>query len=270
MTTWRAGEYTDPTVALNSAPSTDPRTIGTAFVNQTPMGTRVVDNFDDRVTYEASIYTDVPQALSRAIPAALESDGVQATQATWLSPAFRYNVNPTRDANEPATPGDVDSVIVNVGNGGSFDETMYRPWAGLPLSGTSDASEAARTMDIIGHDTNVEIDNIVRVGEHYIAEPPLDFPSRFSGHPSTGQVERPWDIEMGSWPWTGDKVAMQRPLTTQPLNFPLPIPNAIPSPTGAGSATYMVNDLDTKPLTFRVAPSPWDTDAGGQYVDSGT
>lgn len=232
------------------------------------MGTRHVDNFDDRVTYEASIYTNEPQALSRKQPNNVDADGVQVAQGSRLARRFMQSLNPTRNANVPVR-SQVDAALVNVGNGGSFDETQVRPWAGFPLSGTSDVEQANKTNDVIGDTINTEWPYLVKPGERTISEQALDIPDRMSEHPTQSQEVRPWDVVMGAWPWTGEKAAQQRPVSAQPLNFDRPIPNAIPSPTGAGRASYMVNDLDVKPLTFRTAPAPWDTGTDGTYVDSG-
>lgn len=266
MTSWRASDVAlDPTVAVNSAPSTNRKMIGAGFNPQTALGVRHVDNFDDRVTYEASIVSDVPQAVNRKFRGNVLSDGVRATHF----PGLRPNPNPTRGANVAAPDGHTDTNIVNVGNGGSFDETQYRPWAGFPLQGTSDEEYAQRTNDVVGTPVgHLPFAYLQPVGSRLVMEAALDEPSRLSVQPTQPQIARPWDTRLGRWPWTGNKNALARPLTSQPLNFKEPIANALPSPGGSGRA-FMRNDLAVKPLTFRVAPAPWDQGTDGDFVDSG-
>lgn len=269
MTSWRASSV-DPTVAVNSVPSKSRINIGAGFDPQTALGVRHVDNFDDRVTYEASIVSDVPQAVNIKQRGNVIADGYQATHPTNLSPGFLRNMNPTRQANIPAPDGHTDTNIVNVGNGGSVDETMVRPWAGFPLQGTSDAEYANRTNDVVGTPPpHLQYGFLQPNGVRRVMEAALDTADRGSVQPTQPQIARPWDTKLGRWPWTGDKTALARPLTSQPLNFDRPISNALPSPTGAGGPAYMRNDLSVKPLTFRVAPAPWDQGAEGDFVDSG-
>lgn len=261
----------DTQEAVDSKPSIIPGSIGAAFIPQTALGVRHVDNADDRVTYEASIVSTVPQAVSRKLGGNSIGDGYQATHRTFLAPGFIVSENPTRAANVP-TRSDTDSDIVNVGNGGSFDETQFRPWAGFPLSGTSDEEYAQRTNDVNGYLANTLPYPRWHStpGERRVMEAAMDYPSTMASHPSQVQQARPWDTELGRWPWTGDKNALARPLTSQPLNFTSPIANALPSPTGAGGPAYMRNDLSVKPMTFRTAPAPWDQGTDGTYVDGGT
>lgn len=245
--------------------------IGAGFNPQTALGVRHVDNFDDRVTYEASIVADVPQAVNRKQRGNMIGDGFQATHPTNLSPGFLRNRNPTRDANVPAPDGHTDTNIVNVGNGGSFDETMVRPWAGFPLQGTSDEQYANDTNDVTGPAVgHLPFAYLQPVGQRLVMEAAIDEPSRLSVQPTQPQIARPWDTKLGRWPWTGDKNALARPLTSQPLNFKTPIPNGLPSPGGSARRAYMTNDLAVKPLTFRVTPAPWDQGQDGDFVDSGT
>lgn len=257
----------DNTQEQDVNPATQGIYTGAAFQNQAPVGTRQVDTFDDRVTYEANIETTVPQAVSIGLGNDMDAAGTSA-DGTSLSRRFLQALNPTRKANLPPR-SDIDAVIVNVGNGGSFDETQYRPWAGLPLSGTSDQQWAADTNDMIGDTINTPFDYLQRPGERRIMERTLAIPDRLSEHPTQSQAIRPWDVLLGAWPWSGNKAAQQRPVSAQPLNFDTPIHDGIPSPTGAGGESYMVNSLGAMPLTFRTAPSPWDTGTDGTFVDSG-
>lgn len=265
MTSWRAG-HVDTQVAVDDKPSTVAGARGRAFLPQTPLGVRHVDNADDRVTYEASIVSDVPQAVTRLFRGNVISDGVQAAQR----PGLLQNPNPTRSANVP-TDGDPGNFLMNDGRGNSVAETDVRPWAGFPLQGTSDVEYAQRTNDVNGYLANTLPYPRWHStpGERRVMEAAMDYPSTMATHPSQVQQARPWDVKLGRWPWTGDKNAMARPLTSQPLNFDQPIPNALPSASGAGGVAYMRNDLSVKPLTFRVAPAPWDQGTGGDFVDGG-
>jgi len=252
-----------------SVPSTDPTTVGAGFLQQTLLGTRHVDNFDDRVTYEASIYSDVPQAVSIGLGNNLSADGQQIAYAhTELAVPFMQSPNPTHFANTPPRT-DVDAFEQNIGNGGSFSEEQWRPYAGLPLSGTSDEQWAATTGDQMGSSVPAPTPFLMEPGVRHVMERSLEIPDRESRHPSLVQAWRPWDTLMGSWPFTGEKSAQRSPIASQPFNDGDAIANALPSPTGAGGWVGMTNELEVKPLTFRTAPSPWDTENNGSYVDSG-
>lgn len=263
----RANESADPQPD-GSQPSTNPQNIGAGFRQQTPTGTRHVDNFDDRVTYEASIYSDVPQAVSIGLGADVPSTGVQVAQGSFLARPFTQNPNPTYLAMDKPR-SDVDAATVNVGNGGSFSEEDWRPFAGLPLSGTSDQEWAATTGDAIGAGLHEPQPYAVEPGVRILSERAIGIPDRFSQHPTQVQAWRPWDVELGAWPWTGDKSAQRSPVAAQPFTDGEAIHNPLPSPTGAGGPVGMTNELETKPLTFRTAPQYWDVGTDGAYVDSG-
>ena len=259
--------YTDSmTVPDGSSPSMDPTTIGAGTTPQTPTGVRHTDNFDDRVSYEASYYTDVPQAQTILLGNDLDASG---TQSLSLWGRVIQALNPTRSANL-APRSQVDSVIQNVGHGGSFSEETWRPYAGLPISGTSDAQWTHDTGIYVTQDVDKEWQLLVDQNMMQLPERARGHPMRLSGHPSTGQPNRPWDVEMGAWPWTGEHSAQRPPVAGQPFNDLDPINHALPAPTGAGGPVYMVNNLAPSFLTFRTAPSPWDVQTDGTFVDSGT
>lgn len=267
----------DPTEQqpLGSQPSKDPTTVGAGFVQQTLMGVRHVDPFDDRVSYIASDYTpDVPQAVSVGLGNNLDSSGYQATHSTFLAAAPEQSPNPTNPNGNIPVRMQIDAAEQNVGRGGSYSEEDWRPQAGLPLSGTNDVEWVNQTGDGIGNDLHkdwpyLQTPGVQRVSERAMGmanEGPGD---RFSNHPTQTQMLRPWDTLMGSWPWTGEKSAQRPPIASQPFNDGDAINNALPSPTGAGGYVGMTNELEIHPLTFRTAPSPWDTANDGSYVDSG-
>lgn len=266
---------TDTTEAqpLGSKPSKDPTTIGAGAVQQTLMGVRHVDPFDDRVSYIASDYTpDVPQAVSIGLGNNLDSSGYQATHTTFLAAAPEQNPNPTHSGNTPPRT-QVDAAEQNVGNGGSFSETDWRPQAGLPVPGTND-QEYASASGTTGPQPLADMAYLQTPGVQRVSERAMGMANegpgdRFSRTPSTVLSLRPWDTAMGSWPWTGDKSAQRPPIASTPFNDGDSIGNALPSPTGAGGYVGMTNELEVKPLTFRTAPSPWDTGNDGTYVDSG-
>ena len=200
--------YTDSmTVPDGSTPSTDPTTIGAGTTPQTPTGVRHTDNFDDRVSYEASYYTDVPQAQTILLGNDLDASG---TQSLSLWGRVVQALNPTRSANLPPN-SQVDAVIQNVGHGGSFSEETWRPYAGLPISGTSDVQRMLDTGIYTTQDVNKEWALLVDQMGMQLPERVRGHPMRESGHPSTGQPNRPWDVEMGAWPWTEHGLAETAP-----------------------------------------------------------
>jgi hypothetical protein len=261
--------YADEPHVSGSTASTKPWEVGAGFIQQTVMGTRKVDNFDDRVTYESNIQTDVPQAVSRGLGNDMDAAGTSA-DGTWLSKVFKQAFNPVRRGNV-APRSDIDSAIVDNGQYWAryFDGNQDRSFAGLPVSGTSDEQYFRETNDGMGNTVNKDISLLRIPGQQLLSERAMGIPDRLQQTPSTTQIPRPWDIEMGAWPWMGDKSAQRSPVAAQPLNMDHGIRGGIPSPTGAGGPVGMVNDLATKPLTFRTAPEPWDTTGDGYYVDGG-
>lgn len=266
--------YTDQPQVDGNQPSTNPKNIGAAFLQQTLLGTRKVDNFDDRVTYEANIQTDVPQAVSRGLGNDMDAAGTSA-DGTWLSKAFQQSMNVVRRGNvKPRS--DIDSTIVDNGSywDDYYDGTEGRPFAGLPVAGTNDQTYFAETMDGMGNTVDKDVPYVLTPGVFLMSERTignaLQGPgARYSQTPSTTQIARPWDVELGAWPWMGDKSAQRSPVASQPLNMAHALTDGIPSPTGAGGPVYMDNDLAVRPLTFRTAPEPWDTGTDGYYVDGG-
>lgn len=253
-------------------PSVNPQNIGAGFIQQTVMGTRMVDTFDDRVTYEAQIDSTVPQAPSRRIGADVPGVGATIARGTLFTQPFEQNPSVTQsEGNHPAR-SQVDAATQNVGNGGSYSEEQWRPWAGLPVSYQSDAEYAAHTDDMMqnGPSRMVQPTHLDGpIGVLFLTERTIGVPSRVPYMPSSQPTIRPWDTFMGAFPWTGRKSAQRSPVAGQPFNTDDSIHNDMPSPTGAGGPVTMDNVVHVRPMTFRTAPSPWDTGTDGTYVDSG-
>lgn len=259
-----AYDTTDGTVDTSSGtfPSKKGINTGAGAVQQTLMGTRQVDTFDDRVTYEANIQTTTPQAPSRRIGQDLP--GVYRL-------LFRQQVDPVDGGNKPSrTP--VDGVLPSRAAQEYLDEPTYRPWAGLPLSYRSDEEALAHTNDaypILTDDPQPFDQKWPIDGRYYLTERAPGIPDRFARMPSSQPAVRAWDTVLGSWPWTGEKSAQRPPVASQPFNDQQGLRHDVPSPTGAGGPVTMNNDVSPRPLTFRTAPSPWDVGTDGTYVDSG-
>ena len=150
-----------------------------------------------------------------------------------------------------------------------------RDAAGYPLAAVPDQVWANATNDVMGDSANTEIGLLFPPGDRRVMERSLDIPHRESMMPASIQVPRPWDVELGTWPWAGDKAVLGQPVTAAPLFFQYPIEDGLPSPSGAARAMIPnTPSLDPNPLTWRVPPSPWDTggDVGydSTFIDSGT
>lgn len=245
---FRPAEYSvvDDTAGINSRPATNDRYIGSAFEQQTVYGTRMVDPNDDRVTFEAGIHSESPQAFSHTLPA--DNDGV-GTSSVYGGLTFSgVSYGPVADTGPD--------------NG--------RPRVSFPLSHESDIAYANRTNDMAGGTIMDEMDLLVRPFEFTVPEKSIQQPYRFSMQPAEIQMPRPWDTIAGAWPWTGEKVALQRPAAASPFVFLQPLENAIPSPTGTNNADGQGHmNVTPYPMTFRLPPEPWDTRDDGTYVDSG-
>lgn len=237
----------DDTAGTSELPAHLPQYVGTAFAQQTPMGVRHVDDKDDRVTFEASIYSDSPQAFSIGLGSDMDGVGRSSVYGGLSFHGVSYG--------ELADTGPNDG----------------RPRIGFPLSHESDEAYASRTGDMAGATVNDEHPLLLTAGEYLVPEKPIQLPYRLSRHPAEIQHEMPWDITMGSFPWTGEKVALQRPYATSPMTFDTPLLNALPSPTGTSGSDISIGayNLEPRPLTFRITPDPWDTDNNGQFVDAG-
>lgn len=77
--------------------------------------------------------------------------------------------------------------------------------------------------------------------------------------PSTDQrvfSQRPFDMWASRHPLAVDKTPQQSPKAGTPI-LPPAVPQAVPSPGGAGAAT--VQPVGVLPNTFRLIPDPWDT-----------
>lgn len=238
MTSWRASDiaYDDPDAGISSAPATAGKYVGAAFQQQTAYGANLTDD-EDRVTYEASIATLTDN---------IDAHGLGADYAT-------------------GTPGNP----VVFGNKEDVWYDTLRPNAGFPLPIVGDVEYGNATNDVMGDTVNEDIGNIADPNVYSVPEKPKQYPSRVSAMPAEIQHTRPWDILMGMFPWSGAKVALQRPSATTPITFEEPITDAIPSPGGSAADVPNTPNFSPYPLTFRAPPAPWDTANDGEYVDSG-
>jgi len=231
---FRAVEYSGTTL---ESPATDAKYVGTAFQQQTNGGS----NINDRTDYLADIQ-----------PGDVESQAV-ATDVTGT----------TLEAGNGA-------LIVQSPVPKSWYATL-REFAGFPLPIMPDKEYGDLTNDVVGDTINSRTNIISRIGEWFVNEKPLQFPSRDSVMPSEQSAIRPWDTALGAFPWSGDKVSLARPLATTPLTFESDLYDALPSPTGTNSADVPnTPSMYPQPLTYRIPAEPWDTANDGYYVDSGS
>ena len=250
---WRTAQYdlaVNDSAGIDSAPAVHDRYIGSGFKQQDMYGVRYVDDTDDRVTYEASIHTTSPQAFSIGLHADNDGVGYSSTEPGTVFGALSYGV---------------DQGVADPDNG--------RPRIGYPLDHRSDVDYANGTNDVVGDTTHVLMPGLLPPNMRLVMEKPLQEVYRISTMPAEIQHTRPWDIVAGAWPWTGEKVALQRPSATAPLTFSAPLHDAIPSPMGTSGADVGPNFIHMNvyptPMTFRVPPEPWDVRNDGTYVDSG-
>lgn len=249
MSYWRSDSPDVQSAAIDSSPATDDIYIGTAFNQQSNMGVDNTTLVDDRLTYMAGIRSDTANPVATGLGGSPEDDGYQAVYGgTSLFTGVTY---------------------------GEEQDIWYdtlRPTAGYPLIAVPDMVYANATNDVVGDTVNEEIDPLLPLDFRLIMEKSKDYPSRLSGHPAELQAERPWDIVMGAWPWTGEKAALQRPVATTPLTFDTGIVDSSPvSSTGTRNADQQsgMSNVDPYPVTYRFTPIPWDTGDSGYYVDSG-
>lgn len=242
--------YANDTAAIDASPAEDDRYIGAAFEPQSVMGIPMMDNDDDRVTYLADISTQEPVSVSVGLGDDPNGDGDALQQSyggTSIFGGIQY-----------AERQDV------------WYDTL-RPQGGFPLPAVPDIEYANATGDFTGGTVNDETALIIGDDARMIDEKPKQHISRLSEHPIETQHERPWDVTMGQWPWTGDKAALSRPVAATPMQFLSPLLDAIPSPTGTSNADGLgTADLSPRLVTYRFVPAPWDTTDDGYYVDSGT
>ncbi len=232
----------------DETPSTNPADIGAAFQPQSRQGSYGVDFTDDRVDYLSGDADVNPQMVSAGqLGNPNDSEGKAAMYGGSIFGGLQY---------------------------GNREDEWYdtlRPQAGFPLPLASDTEEANRTSvyasDIVNEPS--EPNGAYSTDGHRITERSFNEPSRVSAMPAEIQPSRPWDIVMGAFPWTGTKVTMQSPTAASPQTFASPLLDAIPSPTGMGTADTPSYYLNPNPLTFRTPPEPWDTGSDGFYVDSG-
>ena len=246
---WRVAEYyvaEDTSAAIQTGPSGDSKYVGSAFLQQTPTGALNIGNADDRASYLASDYNNSSQVMPLGLGQDTDGVGLQSVYGGTVFSGLTY---------------------------GDRQDNWYtteRPNAGFPLSNESDTEYANRTNDMAGDTVSEEVQYLATVGQHNISERALNMPQRFSAHPAEVQAVRPWDIVLGSWPWTGEKASMQRPSAATPQTFNTALPD--PMPTGGGTSNAdLVGQYNVlpRPLTFRLPPEPWDIANDGSFVDSG-
>lgn len=257
-------------------PADKNRYIGASFQHQTPNGVFLTDAGDDRVDYVAGEDGYPIEQVSYRLGQDLPSDGVAAASFgpgdTGSNPRV-YGENPS-NVPDPTFNDTISGTAFTsaTGNGIGWYSTL-RPYAGLPVPGCNDQEEADKTG---------ETEPVVR-GEYYYGgalspigerilpdRRAMDIPDKAARNPASPNDERPWDITMGAWPWTGQKAAMQQPVASMPRFYPEPLADGIPSPTGAAFAMVPNTvDLAPHPLTWRLTPTPYDTGQAG-YVDAGT
>lgn len=251
MVSFRASADEDTYNVYNAGESEFPAVqneyIGAAFENQTGIGSYHTDAIDDRVNFLAD--SDTGQIYSVSFSLGQDTDDTGFVQVYGGTSLF-----------EGHTLGDKQD---------NWYSTL-RPEAGFPLPAVADIVYANATGDMAGDTVNDIDDELLSSGVRYIDEKPLQLVYRRSEFPAEIQHERPWDITMGAWPWTGDKIALQRPAAAVPMQFYTPVEDAIPSPTGTNVADFQsTTNMEPTPVTYRFVPSPWDTSNDGNYVDSG-
>lgn len=244
---FRGTTYANDIASISAAPADEDRYVGTAFQQQEVMGIPLMDTTDDRVTFTADINTLEPTAVSMGLGA--------DTNDTALVEVYGGT-----------------SLFGGVTYGERADDwyDTLRPTAGFPLPAVSDIEYSNATGDYTGGSVNDETAALINDDARMIDEKPKQHISRPSEHPIEVQHERPWDVTMGQWPWTGEKATLSRPVAASPMQFDNPLLDAIPSPTGTSNADVLGRaDLSPHLVTFRFVPAPWDTADDGYYVDSG-
>lgn len=257
-------------------PSEDNRYLGAAFRHQTTTGVLQTDPADERVDYVAGIDNYPVEQVSYRLGQDLPSDGVAAASFgegdTGSLPRV-YGENPSNEP-DPTYDQTISGTAFTPNTSlGWYSETDFRPYAGFPLTAVPDEEYAlayGETMPVVRQEypdgTLTYIDATRLLPDRRTK----DIPDKEPRNPASPNVERPWDITMGAWPWTGQKNTMQQPVASMPRFYPDPIPDGIPSPTGAMFATIPNTvDLAPHPLTWRLMPTPYDTGQAG-YMDAGT
>ncbi len=135
-----------------------------------------------------------------------------------------------------------------------------------PLPVTADGRDSTYAEAI---NETYEINQAALVGPHPIAmasdRPLLTERSRGrDDRPSTmslamDRLIRPFDKLLGAWPWSGEKAAQERPTAALPTFYGEMIRNPVPSPGGYMPTIANTAPLTPQPLTFRLAPEPWDS-----------
>ena len=259
------------------SPTDDNRYLGSAFRHQTPQGVMRTDPFDDRVDYMAGEEGHPVEQVTHRLGQDLPSDAVTAVgdlDTTGFAGPLTYPENPSPSP-DPTYGEEISGTAAKAPTQSGWYTTL-RPYAGTPYPGTNDEEYALVTG---------ETEPVVR-GEYpstlTYTDGTRDFPDRrvkdipdkASRNPASPNDERPWDIIMGAWPWTGQKVAMQQPVVSLPRFYPEPVNEEMRTPalTGAGQPYGMwpnTIDLTPSPLTWRLSPSPYDTAQAG-FIDAGT
>lgn len=270
---YRSFDYADDLMATDpSMPSDNPIFRGAAFQQQTTEGSVFNDPADDRVVFLGDAFdpTEMRQR-SLSLPADLASTGDSVHGGVVFGPVVD-NPNPNRSANVPARTDAPGSAIPQVD--GTWYDTL-RPQAGFQLPGADDTTYSAATGDEMGEPYGQHDPFLVPIGERYVMEKTLDMPSRNSTQPSTEQhVYTEWATALGSWLWSGQKAAQERPIADAGPYFTAPLADRIPNAGGAGGSMIdpAAYNLYPQPLTFRAPPTPWDVgpnEDNGFYVDSG-
>lgn len=242
--------YANDTAAIDASPSDEDRYIGAAFEPQIVQGIPLMDNVDDRVSYLADIDTLEPTTISIGLGDDPNGDG-DALQQTYGGTSIFGGVQYAERMDD-------------------WYDTL-RPTAGFPLPAVSDIEYSNATGDFTGGSVNEDTSLLIGDDVRMIDEKPKQHIARLSEHPIEVQHERPWDVALGQWPWTGDKAALSRPVAASPMQFKTPLEDAIASPTGTSNADGLgTADLSPRMVTYRFVPAPWDTTDDGYYVDSGT
>lgn len=256
------------------SPTDDNRYLGSAFRHQTMTGVYRTDPFNDRVDYIAGEDTYPVEQVSYRLGADVPSDaqqaaglGLDSTGSGFGTIAYSDDPSPgpapTKQETETGTAAQVPN------QNGWY--TTLRPYAGTPYPGTNDEEYAivtGETEPVVRGEfpsTLTYIDATRDLPDRRVK----DIPDKASRAPASPNDERPWDIIMGAYPWTGQKGAMQQPVVSMPRFYPDPLPDGIPSPTGAQFGMWPNTvDLTPNPMTWRLTPTPYDTGQAG-YIDSG-
>jgi len=278
--------YWGPTNNVDTVdPASENYYLGAAFRHQTPTGTLVTDPTDNRVEYVAGEDTFPVEQVTRLLGGDVPSVGVQSTDfgtgvtGTTFPRLYDEDTDPALNPSyEDLTSGAGFQPNAVKGNWYS----SLRPNAGYPLPIPVDGSPSSVYSDVGDVEYAAMTDETEPMVRREI--PPLtytdrtlqlpdrrvkDIPDKEARSPASINDERPWDIIMGAWPWTGQKSGMQQPVASLPRFYAEGIPDAIPSPAGTGPTVPNTVNLTPYPLTWRLAASPFDTEQAG-YMDAGT